>query len=405
MAFLDFLNSDAFRIGAGVLGAGSALDIIPDFNIVSDLFGSEDLDLNFTDVIGGANIASGLYDISQNGVNPLNLAQTGLGGFNVLQEGSVGNFGNFGSVQDVLGFGSSTANTKVPSASAAPSAALAAGAPPATFKGFDGTVTPNPAIGGGFGTNPSQITKGLPSHLDVAGLVTGGNGFTDFAVPSADFSNLDKVFGLTGSDGFKLPAAATTAPSGGTSIVAPEGGVGTRINNAIDKIFDDFEKNPLKTGTKLLSAGSLLAGLFADDPAEEAAKAFAETKAQMISASNPASDQATAWKDNYIVARTQQIDEEYSVIRARMEAQFASRGMTDSTVAAQAMNNLDAEYAKIKASLPQTADQAWLEYINAANQGAAVATQTAAQAASVAAAAAGSSVPDFGAIGEVLTTR
>jgi len=400
---MSFLSNPWVRGATALAGLASGSGLFDDSTLLSDIGGVQGLNLNLSDVIGGANIATGVADIADHGANFGNIAQLGLGGFNMLQSGGIGDFGNFGTFQNVWDNGFFQ-NGKAPSVpqmnSLAPKSMVQA--PNISSQTPQMSALTKSAVRSGIDyTPPTGAAPGTPGWDNFT-----GNGFSSTsdvasaAAPAAsgtegfNFGSIASKMSIPGVQNApaSAPAVASSATNTGT---LPSQGIGQKIISAI-------VKNPIGSMAQAAQAGALFAGIFANDPGKAAAEQYASERAQLLKQADPNSDAASSWKQNYLAVRTQQVDQQYAQTKAEMEAEFARRGMTDSTVAQQAMASLNAEYAKLKTQIPFDADQAWAEYVSNLQKNYAVASQTAAQGAAMTAAAAKASVPDFGSISQSL---
>lgn len=397
---MSFLSNPWVRGASTLAGLASGAGLFDDSTLLSDIGGIGGLNLNLSDVIGGANIATGIADIADHGANFGNIAQLGLGGFNVLQSGGIGDFGNFGSFQNVMDKGFFQ-NGKAPStaqmSSLNPDSIKINGNPNISVQQPQTSALTRGAVKAGV--DYSATPQGAPAASGWSNYANGGEGMVSAPATSPtenfNFGNIAShmtIPGVANAPAVSTPAVSSSVNLSGTT---PAQGVGQKIISAI-------VKNPIGSLAQATQAGALFAGIFAADPGKKAAEQYAAERAQLLKQADPNSDSATAWKQNYLAVRTQQIDEQYAQTKAEMEAEFARRGMTDSTVYQKAMTSLSAEYAKMKTQIPFDADQAWAEYVQSLQKGYAISAQSAAQGAALTAAAAKSAVPDFGSISQSL---
>lgn len=259
-----------------------------------------------------------------------------------------------------------------------------------------------------FATPPKTPIVAAPP-VPTTTMQTSGGGQSLAPNPNAPFVAAPQLTASGSSEmAFNMPAApqmvaapvsppvqTTQAAANITSQEATQG-----LQGYASQWFENMKKQMLEKPELALQAGSALIGLFASDPAEVAAKAYAKEKAEILKRMDPSSNVAKEYSAAYTETRKQQLDEMYKLQRAQLAAAMAQRGMTDSTVGQQAFLDMDSKYAELSSKIPYDAQQAWLTYSQAllANYG--VAATGAAQAAQVAANGASSAIPSFSTLGQ-----
>lgn len=327
-----FLSSKGVRGVAALAGGVSALGGFDGVKIGG---------INASTIAGGANLLTGGVAAARGDVGS-GLAQAALGGFNVLQNNTVGGVGNFGNIQQVINRNFSTSGGQ-PSVSQAPSSQ-------------QGVRSPAPEVSNGFKSQqiPTVKVENLPP---VRATPTGT---TTVAAPQTQ------------------PQIATTAPaqpiatatppqtvqatpdlSGATPPATPEqpGGFFQKVARGVS---DTFTKDPIGFAGKALTLGGTLYSL---------------TQPSYQDMVNPNSPFAREYIDSYKRQNKTALDNEYAKAKATLQASFANRGMTDSTIAQNAMLQLDKNYAESVALLDQRAIESFQAYVLRNVQGAASANQ------------------------------
>lgn len=439
------LNKPAVKVGLAGLGAASGFGA---FDGVGPMFGSSSDWLKPESLIGFGNIASGAAGLSEGGNTGLNLAQMGLGGFNVAQ--GVGGVGTFQSIaRDVVGGGARTTRT-APSTggSRTPTTTPTLTRPGAPHMPATSGYVPSPAAEPFAGTPPipaerpatpwsfGSRTPTVRPPTDLSGLtppVSGPIAATDLSgltprsampgsggphMPSTttnpgvtlhqsmggnpDFSQSDILYGGSGSHVVMgdagsdiIGGGAAISGSGSSRITqasaAAANGSGAPVANTpdakpwFDRMTDSILSNPLNA----VLTGSVLVSMFEADPAQEAAQQYADDMERFARQSDPGSPQGQAYISAYEAQRNQQLDHEYEKAVADFEVWATERGMQDSTVYTDGMAALNAQYSDLRTRIPLEAQQAFLDYQNARFSGLANASTVAGRGAQIMASQAG----------------
>lgn len=328
----------AVAAGAGIVSAGGGFSGNVNVPFLGPVSGQT--------LAGVANVATAGADIANRGVRADNVAQLGLGGFNVLQNNAIPgtNVGNFGSVSQVLG---QRAGTTV-AATGAPGMSAGTATQPLTSS----YTAPNSSALAPGGTAPLQ-------PVEVRSLPAPMNGLDD----EAGYSAQNEGRTLT-----PTRPASPVPPSQAGRAVVPGAAAATQVATAApaapaapqsfgQRIVQGLAAQPIQTVGLALS----LPSLFAPSPTDEAIQFYNEriqSAEAQVSLSSPA---AQSWMANYTQQAEARLAEEYQLADSTLRVELAKRGMEDSTVANNARAKLEAEFAKKKIDIPMQAQINWLQ--------------------------------------------
>lgn len=201
--------------------------------------------------------------------------------------------------------------------------------------------------------------------------------------PDTKLPNVTNDFNPTKSQNDLLGPAKATGVSTGEAAAATDK-IGSAVSKAGDKLWAAIEKDPMKSAM----AGTMLMSAFSESPQEKAAKVYAEQMAEYKSKLDPNTPAAQQYKSSYQDYRSQQLDLAQQKAVADYAANASQRGLSqDSTVYQQGLQSINAEYDRLKSTLPYDAENAWLAYMQGLMQPLTAMSQTAAQAAGVGGAA------------------
>ncbi|NBT59540.1 hypothetical protein EBT16_12220, partial [bacterium] len=265
------------------------------------------------------------------------LAQVGLGGFNVLQNNTVGGVGNFGNIQQVINrnFGSVSGQ---PTVSQAPSSqqGVPQGRVDTTGNGFQTQQIPQVKV------EDLPPVRTTPVNTTAVGQASQPTAMTPAQAPQ--------------------PITATTPQttpdlSGAPQTTEQPGSFFQKVSKGVT---DSFTKDPIGFAGKALTLGGTLYSL---------------TQPSYQDMVNPNSEFGRQYIESYKRQNKTALDNEYAKAKASLQANFANRGMTDSTIAQNAMLQLDKNYAESVALLDQRAIESFQAYVLRNVQGAASANQ------------------------------
>lgn len=131
---------------------------------------------------------------------------------------------------------------------------------------------------------------------------------------------------------------------------------------SFEKVFDNIVTKAMKDPLQAVAVGSALVTAFADDPKEEAAKAYAAEMARVRAQTDPNSDFGQNYIQSFSDRRTKELDDAYSKATSDFVATMSKRGMMDSTVFTEGKASLDARFAELKAKIPMDSQIALQDY-------------------------------------------
>ena len=136
----------------------------------------------------------------------------------------------------------------------------------------------------------------------------------------------------------------------------------TFANLTFEKVFDNIVTKAMKDPLQAVAVGSALVTVFADDPAEEAAKQYAAEMAKVRADTDPNSDFGQDYMSNFTERRTTDLDDAYTKATSDFVSTMAKRGMMDSTIFTEGKASLDARFAELRAKIPMDSQVALQEY-------------------------------------------
>lgn len=226
-----------------VRGASAVAGLASGFGAFKDMGNVPGLNIRPETAIGALNVASGVTGLATGrGGTGLNLAQLGLGGFNVLQNNQIAGFGGDNLTFQDVARGKMGAPTTTPSSQLASQISLERGGSlnmnamnvnaPGTVNGVPIMQGVEPMAGAGSATTAARVTGDPSARYTVGGAARGGwSGAASAAVPRApaDFTAGSMDFGDVAPVAGNAPVvqAPTQAPD---STVMDFGGSGTDPN-------------------------------------------------------------------------------------------------------------------------------------------------------------------------------
>ena len=133
-------------------------------------------------------------------------------------------------------------------------------------------------------------------------------------------------------------------------------------NFSFEKVFDNIVTKAMKDPLQAVAVGSALVTVFADDPAEEAAKQYAAEMAKVRADTDPNSDFGQNYMSNFTERRTADLDDAYTKATSDFVGLMAKRGMMDSTIFTEGKASLDARFSELRAKIPMDSQVALQEY-------------------------------------------
>jgi len=133
-------------------------------------------------------------------------------------------------------------------------------------------------------------------------------------------------------------------------------------NFSFEKVFDNIVTKAMKDPLQAVAVGSALVSVFADDPAEEAAKQYAAEMAKVRADTDPNSDFGQNYMSNFTERRTADLDDAYTKATSDFVATMSKRGMMDSTIFTEGKASLDARFSELRAKIPMDSQVALQEY-------------------------------------------
>ncbi len=194
------------------------------------------------------------------------------------------------------------------------------------------------------------------ANINTAG--SGGVGFNqDIGVDSGVLS------GLTNTKGQDIYSTMTGGGTTGIQINNNQNdGSSTFKNFSFEKVMDNIVNKAMQDPLQAVAVGSALVTAFADDPKEEAAKAYAAEMARVRAQTDPNSDFGQNYMSSFSQRREKELDDAYTKATSDFVSTMSKRGMMDSTIFTEGKASLDAKFAELKAKIPFDAQLALQDY-------------------------------------------